>query len=225
MRREITPREPGPAGEKCETCRFFLITDYPSGYCRVNPPEGETARINIGKPRPWPLCYAGDWCGDYVLKSDTPSSELPDGGGGAGVLERFTPVVTFGGSSDGIVLFPETAGQYQIIGGFVHAWLTVAIDQKGSTAHGEFAIGGLPQSLKPFSPLEALPIGQVWRAGLPAADMRAIVQDSGAITWGQLDAPAVVPITDADLLDGAAFVLTGVYPVSAPARGAKGGAQ
>ena len=55
--------------------------------------------------------------------------------------------------------------------------------------------------------------------------MRAIVQDSGAITWGQLDAPAVVPITDADLLDGAAFVLTGVYPVSAPARGAKGGAQ
>lgn len=214
----LSPRTPnpmpGPGGQSCETCAMFLITDYPNGYCREESPTGETARIKVGKERPWPLCYAGDWCGRYMTVEEYLAGGSGAGGGAAAPLVEFTPTVTFGGSSQGIVLSPESVGRYQQIGEFVQCWVQVGIVDKGQGV-GIVQIGGLPAgSVKPCAPLAAIPVTAAFLDTTLSYIVQGVIEDSGIVDLFRVDTRT--PITDADLNPGAAFIVSGVYPWREP---------
>lgn len=208
----LSPRTPnpmpGPGGQSCETCAMFLITDYPTGYCREESPTGETARIKVGKERPWPLCYAGDWCGRYITVADY----LAEGSTGAPAVVEFTPLVTFGGSSAGIVLAPESIGRYQQVGGFVDCWVQVVVADKGTQASGEIHVAGLPPgSVKPFTPLTGVSMPGAWVPSVEVDKVRMIVEDNGNLTFAIIAATPTL-LTSTELLAGAGLVIAGTYP-------------
>lgn len=60
------------ANERCETCAYFLLHEESTGkgICRLNPPlpvlmEGCSPSPEDVHGTRWPVCWQGEWCGQW----------------------------------------------------------------------------------------------------------------------------------------------------------------
>jgi hypothetical protein len=122
----------------------------------------------------------------------------------------FTPGLSFGGSSTGIV-YTTQAGVYRRVGGLVAVDARVAISNNGSGT-GSALITGLPFTSAASS---ASPIGAVFALTLTtvAMPMAAVASGTTTIALFNFTASSAVALTDANIGAGADIRVSVAYPV------------